>query len=63
MLVVEEGTKLASLSCRVCRAPVRAGESVLVAFRAGQPSLIHAHVCAAATHTQSRSSAARHGIR
>lgn len=45
LLTVEPGSKLAGLRCRVCHCPVRPGECVLVAYRRGQPSLIHAHVC------------------
>lgn len=45
MLLIEPGTELAGLCCTVCHAPVRAGDSVLLAFRRGKPSIVHAHVC------------------
>lgn len=47
MLTVEPGSKLAGLTCRVCHFAVRPGECVLVAYRKGEPSVIHAHVCSA----------------
>lgn len=45
VLLVEPGTELAGLSCRACHAPVRPGDSVLLTFRAGQPSVLHARLC------------------
>jgi len=45
VLLVERGTELARLSCRVCHSQIRPGECVLVTYRSGRPSVIHAHLC------------------
>jgi hypothetical protein len=45
MLLIEAGSELDGLDCRVCHCQVRPGERVLVAYRKGRPSLIHANVC------------------
>jgi hypothetical protein len=45
VLLVERGTELSRLSCRVCHSQIRAGERVLVSYRRGKPSVIHAHLC------------------
>jgi hypothetical protein len=45
MVTVADGTPLAGLTCGVCRRQIRVGDSVLVAYRDGQPRVIHAHLC------------------
>jgi hypothetical protein len=45
MLRIERDSELDGLDCRVCHCRVLPGERVLVAYRKGQPSLIHANVC------------------
>jgi hypothetical protein len=45
VLFVERDSELCALTCRCCRAPVRPGERVLVAYRSGKPQVIHAHLC------------------
>ena len=51
MLLVERGTELSRLSCRVCHAQIRAGQRVLVAYRHGKPSVMHAYLCQTAPYT------------
>ena len=45
MLLIEPGSELDGLDCRVCHCGVQPGERVLVAYRNGRPSLIHANLC------------------
>jgi hypothetical protein len=45
VLLVERGTELSQLSCRVCHNQLQPGERVLVAYRRGRPSAMHAHPC------------------
>lgn len=47
MLVVEPGTALSMLHCRACHVRVQPGDRVLLAFRSGRPTVVHAHVCEA----------------
>jgi hypothetical protein len=45
VLLVERGTELTRLSCRVCHSQIQPGERVLVAYRRGKPSVMHAYLC------------------
>jgi hypothetical protein len=62
MLLVERDTELDGLNCRVCHRQIRPGERVLVNYRAGKLSLIHATLChashGASRHSQSAPSTA-----
>lgn len=57
MLLVERDTELSRLACRVCHSQIRAGESVLVSYRRGKPSVIHAHVCRSPLSCESNNAA------
>jgi len=52
VLLVEPGTDLAGLPCRVCGSQLQPGERVLVAYRRGKPSLMHAHLCETPLHSE-----------
>jgi hypothetical protein len=62
VLLVERGTELTQLSCRVCHSQIRAGERVLVAYRRGKPSVMHAYLCQTSDYTPAYE-ATQHPIR
>ena len=48
MLLVERGSRFASLCCGTCHASFRPGDRILVTYKQGQPRAIHAHSCVVA---------------